>query len=78
MATASEGKLARTKYLNVDNAAGARLLTVERRPDGIVVLVSRGGLDAFGGNTVLLSAEDAAALANYLTGKESDEDHGHA
>lgn len=75
MATATEGKLARDRHLNVDNAAGARLLTVGRRPDGVVVLVARGRLDFPGGNTVLLSAEDAAVLANYLTGKESDEGH---
>lgn len=75
MTTASEGKLARTRHLNVDNAVGTRLLTVERRPDGVVVLVARSALGAHGGNTVLLSAEDAAALANYLTGKESHEGH---
>lgn len=71
MGEITEGKLVRGANLNVDNAAGARLLTVGRRPDGVIVLVARGRLDFPGGNTVLLSAEDAVALADYLTGKES-------
>lgn len=71
MATATEGKLVRTRHLNVDNAAGARMLTVGREPDGSVLMVARGRLDFPGGNTVRLSAEDAATLANYLTGKEN-------